>query len=226
MKRLPHISRIEEMYELVDEIGFLPFFSCEMKGFSLMDITDYSLWWSFDPVLDPWEWRKKAAGDGRVAYGKFFKNRAGFISKEWLPTFANFRRNGYDFDALYDDGKATRRQKLIMDMFAEPDTAIPSFELKKLAGFGGDGEKGYEGCITLLQMQTYLTVSDFQQKHNKHGEPYGWHVGVMSTMESCFGYDCVRSGYTEKPSESLARIMERMSGFVEYGEKEMRGFLK
>ena len=36
---------------------------------------------------------------GKVAYGKFFDKKAGFISLEWLPYFANYRRSGYDFDA-------------------------------------------------------------------------------------------------------------------------------
>ena len=30
----------------------------------------------------------------------------------------NYRRDGYDFDALWDDEKASRRQKKIMDLFA------------------------------------------------------------------------------------------------------------
>ena len=37
-------------------------------------------------------------------YGKFFHKKTGYISVEWFPHFANYRREGYDFDALYDDG--------------------------------------------------------------------------------------------------------------------------
>ena len=36
------------------------------------------------------------AAGGRIAYGKFFDRKAGFISREWLPVFANYRRDGYD----------------------------------------------------------------------------------------------------------------------------------
>ena len=53
---------------------------------------------------DPWIWRTVAAGSGEVAYGKLFDNKAGFVSLEWLPVFANWRRDGYDFDARWDDG--------------------------------------------------------------------------------------------------------------------------
>ena len=46
-------------------------------------------------------WREIIARSGKVAYGKFFDKKAGFISVEWLPVFANYRRDGDDFDALY-----------------------------------------------------------------------------------------------------------------------------
>ena len=54
---------------------------------------------------------KSIARRGDVAYGKFFDKKAGFISREWLPYFLNFRRDGYDFDALWEDGKASYKQK-------------------------------------------------------------------------------------------------------------------
>jgi hypothetical protein len=60
-----------------------------------------------------------------VAYGKFFGNKAGFISLKWLPYFANFRRSGYDFDSRYQDGLAERREKKIMDYFIGEDEDNP-----------------------------------------------------------------------------------------------------
>ena len=70
----------------------------------------------------------------------------------------NYRRDGYDFDALWDDEKASRRQKKIMDLFAQENANAEyySSEVKQKAGFGKDGEKGFEGTITDLQMQMYL----------------------------------------------------------------------
>ena len=40
------------------------------------------------------------------------------------------------------------------------DSEIYSNELKKQAGFGKDGEKGFDGAITNLMMQTYLCNCD------------------------------------------------------------------
>jgi hypothetical protein len=47
------------------------------------------------------------ARDSGIAYGKFFNKDAGFVSKSFFPTFANYRRNGYDFDALFEDELAS-----------------------------------------------------------------------------------------------------------------------
>ena len=66
-------------------------------------------WWSDDAKRDPWKWREMIAGSGRIAYGKFFNKKAGFISQKWLPYFVNLRRDGYDFDARWDDELASNR---------------------------------------------------------------------------------------------------------------------
>ena len=130
-------------------------------------------------------WRAIIARRHDIVYGKFFDKKAGFISKNWFPVFANYRRDGYDFDALYDDGKAPNKHKKIMVNFMEDnaDSEIYSNELKKQAGFGKDGEKGFDGAITNLMMQTYLCNCDFKKRVNKRGIEYGWDVAVYSSIE-------------------------------------------
>lgn len=103
---------------------------------------------------------------GVVAYGKLFTKKAGLVSWEWYPDLANYRRNGYDFDAHYEDGLASHREKRVKD-------------LKRLAGFGGDGLKGFDTVMTNLQMQTYVTVHSFESAYDKYGQPYGWGVADM-----------------------------------------------
>ena len=85
-----------------------------------------------------------------------------------------------------------------------------SSEVKQKAGFGKDGEKGFEGTITDLQMQMYLCVRDFRQRKNKKGEEYGWAIAVYSTLEHVFGYEYVTSAYREDPVESGKRIVNRI----------------
>ena len=126
--------------------------------------------------------------DPDIAYGKLFRSRAGFVSKSWLPHFASYRRDGYDFDARYEDGKASHKCKKIIDLF-EKQPLIPSYLIKSMAGFSRNGEKGFEGALTLLQMQTYITVRSFTRKQSKTGEYYGWHIGMYSLTEQKFGYN-------------------------------------
>ena len=75
------IQSWEELIRWVDEIGFLPLFKNEVDSFSAEENTADLYWWTGDPDQDPWEWRALIARSGRVAYGKFFGKRAGFISK-------------------------------------------------------------------------------------------------------------------------------------------------
>ena len=90
----------------VEQYGFLPFFRNEIHGFSIEELCPPELWFA-DDVDGPWEWKGPAARSGKCLYGKLFNKKAGFVSREWIPDFANFRRDGYDFAARWDDGLAS-----------------------------------------------------------------------------------------------------------------------
>ena len=223
----------QELVNWINEIGFLPLFGNEVEGFSAEEHTSPDYWWSQDPQEDPWEWREIIAASGQVAYGKFFRNKAGFISLDWLPYFANCRRQGYDFDARYQDGLANHREKKIMDFFIGEDKdgdtiykdeRILSTDLKKAAGFGKRGEKNYSGIVSGLQMQTYLVIADFQRRRNKRGEEYGMAVSIMLPPESIWGYEKVTAAYSEQPAESWNRIYEHVREM--YPEADDRAIIR
>lgn len=199
----------EELIEWIDEIGFVPLFKNDIDGFSVEENTSDLFWWTGDPQEDPWEWRELIARSGKVAYGKFFGKKAGFISKEWFPHFANYRRDGYDFDSRWDEELASIRSKRIMDQFIGKDE-LYSFELKRLAGFGKEGEKNFDGTVTDLQMQTYLITRDFRRRINKKGVEYGWPISIYSTPESLWGYDHIASAYQVEPTVSRSLIVQRV----------------
>lgn len=203
------IKSSSELTEFVNQVGFLPLFKNSVEGFSVEELTASDAWWAGIPKEDPWEWREVIAGEGRLAYGKLFGGRAGFISREWYPLFASYRRDGYDFDSRYEDGLASYRAKKIMDVMAQYDSVL-SNELKAMAGFGKGGEKGFEGVMTTLQMQTYLTVRGFQRRTNKKNQEYGWPVAVFTLSENLFGEDYVRSGYNISPKEAEERIIAQI----------------
>ncbi|MCI8922588.1 MAG: hypothetical protein HFI45_01075 [Lachnospiraceae bacterium] len=209
----------KELVNWIKEIGFLPFFANEVKGFSAEEHVSPDFWWTGDLEQDPWEWRKIIAERHEVAYGKFFGKRAGFISLEWLPYFVNSRRCGYDFDARWEDGRASRREKKIMDFFISEnedgssmfkETQILSSDLKKQAGFGNGGDKNFPGIITQLQMETYLVIAGFRQRKSKRGSEYGMSVSILLPPESIWGYDRVTAAYSEDPKKSWERQIKRV----------------
>lgn len=208
------LRRVEDAAALVRELGFLPLFANEVPGFSLEERTLAGDWWTGDPGRDPWEWRQQLSRMPGVFYGKVFARRAGFVSAAWFPAFANWRRNGYDFDTLRDEGLAPHRAKKLMEPFLTEgmpnDTALLSCVLKERAGFGKGGEKNYEGVLTELQMQSYLMIGDFRQRLNRRGEPYGWHLALIQTPERKLGYEAVSAAYAEAPEASLERIVSHL----------------
>lgn len=209
----------QQLTEYVENVGFLPLFANGVRGFSAEEHVGTDFWWTGDRDNDPWEWREIIAAEKRVAYGKFFDRKAGFISLSWLPYFANFRRDGYDFDSRYEDGLADRREKKIMDLLTGrdrdgdtvfSDIRILSTDLKKMGGFGKGNEKNYPGITTGLQMQTYLVITDFKRRVNKRGEEFGMPVSILQPPEAVWGYETVTSAYGETPAESRKRIIDRV----------------
>ena len=226
------IHTADELLDVIGEVGFMPLFSNHVPGFSVENMTDPSFWWCGDESKDPWEWRIVLTRTGKVAYGKFFGNKAGFVSKKWFPYFANYRRDGYDFDSRYEDGKVRHQEKLIMGLF-EPEgmdlwaikksslskygcrEALYTNEMKEMAGFGKDGFRNFDGVLTRLQMQTYLVTKDFKPRINKKGAEFGWPVAIMTPPEYLWGYKHVTSRYTESPEESYRKITQQLSRFYD-----------
>ena len=199
----------EDLERLVEEVGFLPFFAGDIEGFSVEECCPPELWFAGD-VDGPWEWKGPVARSGKCVYGKFFGGKAGFVSLEWFPDFANYRRDGYDFDARYDDGLASRKDKDIYDTVIDKG-ALLSKELKQICNYKKGGNKGFETVITRLQMQTYINIADFVYMQDRFGKPYGWGVAKYSTPEALFGYETVTAAYQRDPRESLNRMVLHLS---------------
>ena len=222
------IHTADEAIKYINNVGFLPLFSNSVPGFSLEEHTGIDYWWSEDIERDPWEWRIEIARTGEVAYGKFFSKKAGFVSKEWLPYFVNYRRDGYDFEGKYSDGLASYQEKNIMDLFSDENCDMEYFspELKSLSHFQGSRSK-FDSVIQNLMMEFYLVTKDFQRRVNKKGEEYGWSIAVYCTPEHLFGDELVYSAYKEEPTESFTRILEHMKElYPEAKEKDIIRVIK
>lgn len=71
-------------------------------------------------------------------------------------------------------------------------------------------ETGFLPFMTELQMQTYLTIKEFQRKRNKKGQEYGMSVCVYCRSEDLWGYDVVTDSYNEEPLASKEKIYSRL----------------
>ena len=193
------LKSAKDLTDLVNEIGFLPLFNVGVPGFSVEEMTPGQWWTGFKD--DPWHWREEAANEGEIIYGKMFSNRAGFVSRAWFPKFANYRRDGYDFDSRWEEGLETPRNQNIMEYVQLHPMSMTS-DIKKNVG-----KTGFEGALTDLQMKTYLVIRGFDRKKNRYQEPYGWSIGVMDTPENAFGSEYTISAYNENPEISFRDIL-------------------
>lgn len=201
------LKNADDLFEKVEQYGFLPFFKNAITGFSIEEMCPAELW--FTELDGPWEWKGPAAKSGKCIYGKFFNGKAGFISKQWIPDFANYRRDGYDFDSRCDDGLVFYKDKELFDAVAKQDVIL-SKDLKKACNYVKDGNKGFDTVITRLQMQSYICVADFVYMQDKFGKPYGWGIAQYTTPEHFFGYDYITSEYKTAPAESKQKIIRHL----------------
>ncbi len=218
------IRSCEDLIRLIDTWGFVPFFRNAICGFSVEELTPPELWFS-DTAEGPWEWKGPAIRQSGCAYGKFFCSKAVFISREWYPEFANWRRDGYDYDARFEDGLASLGDKHVYDLL-EAHGPLLSTELKQLGGFGKDGRKGFDTVLTRLQMQGYVTTADFEYRRDKHGAPYGWGIARYAVPELHFGSDFTARVYAHTPEESRQRILAHLAAlFPQATETQLQKLL-
>ena len=200
-----------DLIQAINEYGFLPFFENSIDGFSIEEHIAPDRWWHSDTgEWSAWEWKGPVIRETGCAYGKFFEKKACYVSPRWFPLLADYRRDGYDFDARYDDGLAQYRDKLLYDL-VEQNAPVISKRLKQLGNYKKGGNKGFDTIITRLQAQGYVIISDFVYMKDKYGNPYGWGVAEYSTPEAF-----MRGGFTDKvysrsPEESYERLLEHFT---------------
>lgn len=214
---------MEEAAKAVEKYGILPFFTNSVDGFSLEETVTPDIW--FTDKEGPWEWKGPLIRKRGFFYGKFFENKAAYVAPEWFLRLANYRRNGYDFDARYDDGLASRRDLDLYSLIAA-NAPVVSKKLRETGNYGKNGIKGFDTMITRLQMQCYVNINDFVYTLDKHGKPYGWGVGVYTTPELFAGEAFTKNVYKETPEESYEALFTHLRGlFPKESEKNLKTFL-
>ena len=215
------IGSREELIDLINETGFVPFFVNEIEGFSLEEHIGAGCWYDdgdngFWPA---WEWKGPVIKEMKCAYGKFLRNKAMYISAKWFPDFANFRRDGYDFDARFDDGLASFYDRELYELL-DANAPVMSKELKRIGGYGKNGKKGFDTMVTRLQKQCYIITSDFRYATDKSGKEYGWGIAEYSTPERFFGKKFTGAVYQRTPEESYVRVVRQLAKILPDADRE------
>lgn len=205
-----------DMVAAVERLGILPLFTNSLPRFSIAERVDPSLW--FGEVDGPWEWKGPVIRETGCAYGKFFEGKAAFISREWFADFANYRRDGYDFDARFDEGLASYRDRDLYGLVDE-NGPILSRRLKEIGGYGREGRKGFDALISRLQAQGYVVISDFVYQTSRTGERYGWGVAEYATPERVLGADFAAHVYDREPEESRARLLAHLRELLPHADE-------
>lgn len=196
-----------DLVSRVEEFGFLPFFRNSIPGFSLEEHVDPAIW--FTDREGPWEWKGPLIRENGVVYGKFWEKKALFITLDCYRELANFRRDGYDFDALCDDGKAYYRDTELYRLIEEAPGSLTT-ELKARGGYGKNGKKGFETLSCRLQMQGYVVTGDFSYAVDRRGREYGWGIARLTTPEALYGRDFTDRVYEKSPRESFEVLHARL----------------
>ena len=219
------IQTQKDLIEAVQSFGFLPLFRNSLPGFSVEEHVLPRAWFSAEPGV--WEWKGPVIQKTRCAYGKFFEKEAAFVSAEWFPDLANYRRDGYDFDARYDDGLASYGDKRLYDL-VDSSGPILSRQLKKLGDYRKGGRKGFDTAMNRLQSQCYIVTSNFVYLTDKYGREYGWGVVEYSTPEQIMGASFTERVYQRKPEDSYQRIAEHIKMLLPQVEEDaaIRKFMK
>ena len=151
----------QDLIDAVRTFGIVPFFRNSIPGFSLEEHVVPSVWYTSESAEWPvWEWKGPVIFEANCAYGKFFEKKAAFVSPEWFRELANYRRDGYDFDARYDDGLSSRKDKDLFDLI-DANAPVLSRTVKALGNYRKGGRTGFETSLTRLQEQCYVITGDF-----------------------------------------------------------------
>lgn len=212
-----------QLIELIQQVGFLPLLDSGIRGYSAEEIVSDEC--RFSPSPDGgwewplWKWKGSIVTDGNAVYGKFFANKAGFVSRKWWPDFCNYRRSGHP-----QPTEGTIEEAILFTL--QEQGSLITRELRAACGFTGPKMRGtFDGYITRLQMACRVVTEDFVYPTDRHGREYGWGWSLLTTPEQLYGLEsckCDRS-----PEESFERIFEHFRSVVpEASEKQIFKLLK
>ena len=187
----------------IDEIGFLPLLRMGVEGWSAEEVVDEDC--QYTPLPGGgwewllWEWKGTVIRESGCGYGKFFMGKAGFVSRDWVPDFLNWRRYQHPYP---DQGTV---EEAILFILKGKGSMITR-DLRAACGFTGAKMRSqFDGYITKLEMGCHIVTEDFVYPHDKHGNKYGWGWSLLTTPERLLGHAACHTD--RSPEESRERLL-------------------
>ncbi|MCH5217859.1 MAG: hypothetical protein J1F07_04830 [Muribaculaceae bacterium] len=221
------ILTIDDLEGAALKYGLLPFFRNNIKGFSIEEMTPPALIFGGNDDEGCWEWKGPVIRRRTTMYGKFFRRKAGFVSRELIPYFLKMRRDSgivtpgstdemiFDIISINDRMTSTELRETLIgkpkrrtayDLPELEATSDPGFNLTSEKGAGKPSRHTLEGPLQRLQMGGHVCISDFRYKQTRRGERYGWGVAEYSTPEMLFESSELHTDLT--PGECRDYIIE------------------
>ncbi|MCR4906359.1 MAG: hypothetical protein K6A33_09785 [Clostridiales bacterium] len=213
----------QDLADAVERFGIVPLFANSIPGFSVEEHAAPEAWFSGDEGV--WEWKGPVIRETGCAYGKFFEKKAAFVSWSVFPDLANWRRDGYDFDARFDDGLASYADQYLFNLI-DARAPVLSGTLREIGNYKKGGRKGFETVLGRLMHQCYVQIDDFVYLRDRTGKPYGWGVAQYSTPEKQLGEAFSSAVYRKPPEASHAVIFERLKALTGADDRAVQRFMK
>lgn len=196
------IHSCPELMAYIQEVGFLPLLDSGISGFSAEDVVDEDNRYVVFPDggwdWPLWKWKGPIVQEGNCVYGKFFANKAGFISREWWSDFCNYRRSKHP-----EPAEGSIEEAILLTL--QEHGSMITRQLRAACGFTGPKMRSkFDGYITRLQMACRIVTEDFVYPRDKHNHEYGWGWALLTTPEQLLGYESMKSQRT--PEESYHRL--------------------
>lgn len=210
------ISTKQQLEQAALSYGLLPFFSNNIPGFSVEEMAAPGmLFGGSGDDYGCWEWKGPVIQEMTVAYGKFFRRKAGFVALGLYPDFINYRRNACPLEAdsleatlleIINARESATSAQLREIVFGRPAGKRRADDLVESRDYVRPRRQALEAPLQKLQMGGRLLIADFQYKHTRQGGRYGWGEAVYTTPEIWFGEEITRCDRT--PGESFDILVD------------------
>lgn len=204
------IHSCPELMAYIQEVGFLPLLDSGIPGFSAEDVVDEDNRYVVFPDggwdWPLWKWKGPIVQEGNCVYGKFFANKAGFISRAWWPDFCNYRRSKHP-----EPAEGSIEEAILLTL--QEHGSLITRQLRAACGFTGPKMRSrFDGYITRMQMACRIVTEDFVYPRDKHNREYGWGWALLTTPEQLLGYESMKCQRT--PEESYHRLLSHLRSIL------------